>query len=99
MLKIIRANSQVQDYAVESGKYWTQKTDDILRVSIAQNLKRIDANNPAQVYSQILAKANGKIFPTSLSAELTKNEVENVLLGFYKNKRILSNEDKKSQKV
>ncbi len=97
MLKIIRANSQVQDYAVESGKYWTQKTDDILRVSIAQNLKRIDANNPAQVYSQILAKANGKIFPTSLSAELTKNEVENVLLGFYKNKRILSNEDKKSQ--
>lgn len=97
MLKIVRANSQVQDYAVESGKYWTQKTDDILRTSIAQNLKRVDANNPSQVYAQIMSKANGKIFPTTLPADVSKDEVENVLLGLYHNKRKLSNEDKKSQ--
>lgn len=97
MLRIIQANSQVQDYTVTSGQFWTRKTDDILRLSVAQNLKNVDKNNPSLVYSQIMSKANGKIFPVSVNAEVSKNEVENVLLGLYKSKRILSNEDKKSQ--
>lgn len=97
MAKIIRANNQVQDYSITSGQFWTQKTDDILRLFVAQNLKNIDVDNPANVYSQILNKADNKTFPTSLSAKISKNEVENVLTGFYNNKRNLSNEDKKSQ--
>ena len=40
--KRLSANYQVQDYTVTSGQYWTQKTDDILRLSIAQQLKNID---------------------------------------------------------
>lgn len=97
MQKIERANYQVQDYAIESGKYWTQKTDDILRLHIAQNLKRLEIDNPSKVYSQILEKSNGKVFPKSLSTVVSKNEVENVLFEMYNNKRVLSNEDKKSQ--
>lgn len=94
---IIRANSQVQDYAIMSGQYWTQKTDDILRLSVAQNLKSVDSENPALAYSQIIKNANGKIFPKSLENSLSKNEVENVMTGFYENKRKLSNENSKSQ--
>lgn len=97
MQLIARANAQVQDYAVSSGQYWTKKTDDILRLYIAQQLKNVDSNNPSLVYSQILNKANGKIFPKTLGADVSKNEVENVLYGVYNNKRQLSEEDKKSQ--
>lgn len=97
MQKMIRGNMQVQDYAITSGQYWTQKTDDILRVSIAQQLKNIDADNPSLVYSQIMKKADGKIFPESLKAQLGKREVENVLYGMYKSKRTLSDENKKAQ--
>lgn len=97
MKKIARANAQVQDYAVSSGQYWTQKTDDLLRLYIAQQLKNVDSNNPTQVYTQIMNKANGTIFPKTLGADVSKREVENVLFGMYNNKRVLSNEDKKSQ--
>ncbi len=97
MQKMIRGNMQVQDYAITSGQYWTQKTDDILRVSIAQQLKNIDADNPSLVYSQIMKKADGKVFPESLKAQLSKREVENVLFGMYKSKRPLSEDNKKAQ--
>jgi len=92
-----KANCQVQDYNVTSGQFWTRKTDDILRLSVAQNLKNVDKDNPSLAYSQIMNKANGKVFPVSVKAEVTKNEVENVLYGLYNNKRMLSDEDKKSQ--
>ncbi len=97
MQKMIRGNMQVQDYAITSGQYWTQKTDDILRVSIAQQLKNIDADNPSLVYSQIMKKADGKVFPESLKAQLSKREVENVLFCMYKSKRPLSEDNKKAQ--
>ena len=97
MAKIERANSQVQDYAVTSGQYWTKKTDDILRLSIAQKLRRLDMNNPSKVYDTIRSKSNGKIFPETLPEDVSKIEVENVLYGMYQSKRKLSNEDKKSQ--
>ncbi len=95
--KIIRGNWQVQDYAVMSGQYWTQKTDDILRLYVAQNLKNIDKTNPALVFNKIAGFANNKILPKSVKAEVTKSEVVNVLSGHYKGKRILSDEDKRSQ--
>lgn len=95
MLEILRGNYQAQDYAIESGKFWTQKTDNILRLSIAQKLKNLDGDNTKSVYKQILNKADGKNFPTNLDTVLSENEVENVLTGLYKPKRTLSNENKK----
>ncbi len=95
--KILQANYQVQDYAVEGGKYWTRKTDDILRLHIAQQIQSADLQNPNAVYKRITGMANGKIFPKSLSAEVFENDVRNVLNGFYKTTRKLSNEDKNGQ--
>ncbi|MBQ8459092.1 hypothetical protein IJ541_03195 [bacterium] len=97
MRKILRGNMQVRDYVVTSGKYWTQKTDDILRLHVAQNLKNINPDNPSQVYENILSIANNKILPKSVKAEVSKAEVENILDGLYNNKRKLSSENKKSQ--
>ncbi len=95
--KILRGNYQVQDYAVTSGQYWTQKTDDILRLYTAQLLKNPDAENPQQVYDNIQNISDNKILPQSIKAEVSKEEVENVLIGAYNNKRKLSNGDKKAQ--
>ncbi len=90
----LRGNSQVQDYVVESGKYWTRKTDDILRLHIAQNLKNVSRENPSKVYSEILSISDGKILPKSVKAEVSKTEVKNVLNDLYNHKRILSYNDK-----
>lgn len=97
MAKILRGNYQVQDYAISSGQYWTQKTDDILRLYVAQNLKYLDSDNPNLVYEKITGNSNNKIFPESVKAEVSKAEVENVLQGLYNGKRKLSDEDKNSQ--
>ncbi len=97
MEKILRGNYQVQDYIISSGKYWTQKTDDILRTYVAQSLKYVDIQNPQQIYNHIMKISDNKILPKSVKAEVTKAEIENVLSGLYNHKRQLSNEDKKSQ--
>ncbi len=97
MKKIIRGNNQVQDYAITSGQYWTQKTDDILRLYIAQNLKNIDKQNPSQVYQTISQLSNNKVFPKMAKVEVTKDEVSNVLRNIYNNKRTLSTGSKKEQ--
>lgn len=95
--KRLSANYQVQDYTVTSGQYWTQKTDDILRLSIAQQLKNIDYENPSLTYKNIKLKSNGQIFPKSLPQEITQEEVNNVIDGFYNSTRKLSTADTKSQ--
>jgi len=97
MAKILRGNAQVQDYVVTSGKYWTKQTDDILRTYVAQILRNLDPENPALAYKQISKMANNKILPKSVKAEVSKQEVENILDGTYNNKRKLSDGDKKSQ--
>jgi len=97
MEKIIRGSYQVQDYAITSGQYWTQKTDDILRLYIAQNLRTIDTENPGNVYNNIVKMSNNKILPKRTTAEVSKDEVTNVINGLYNNKRVLSNADKKEQ--
>ena len=95
--KILRGNAQVQDYVVTSGKYWTQKTDDILRLHIAQHLKNIDPENPTLAYSTITKLANNKILPKTVKAEVSQAEVDNILADTYNHKRQLSDGDKKSQ--
>ena len=99
MLKILRGNIQVQDYAVTSGQYWTQKTDDILRLYVAQNLKNVDSKNPRQVYQNIVKLVESKVLPESVLSEVSLAEVTNALGRTYNHKRILSKEDRKSQVV
>lgn len=92
-----RAHAQVQDYTVEGGKYWTQKTNDILRLHIAQNITNIEPQNPQKVYDDIMSKADNTLFPKSLKTEISKEEIENVLDDIYYFDKKLSNEDKNSQ--
>ncbi|MBR1425562.1 hypothetical protein IJ579_08370 [bacterium] len=95
--KIQRGNWQVQDYVVESGKYWTRKTDDILRLHIAQHLKNVSAENPSKVYSDIMRLSNGKVLPKTVKTEVSKAEVENILNDLYNNKRNLPDYNKQEQ--
>ena len=95
--KIRQANCQVQDYTVEGGKYWTRKTNDILRLNIAQKLNAADAQNPASEYKKITGLADGENFPKSVKAQIFEDDVKNVLSGLYKVTRKLSNEDKNGQ--
>ena len=95
--RIKQANCQVQDYTIEGGKYWTRKTNDILRLNIAQKLNNVDVHNPNSEYRKIIDLSDGINFPKALKAQLNETEVKNVLKGFYKNSRKLSNEDKNGQ--
>lgn len=95
--KIKQANCQVQDYTVEGGKYWTRKTNDILRLRAAQILEKISSENPKDAYNKIVNKSDGEHFPTVLKAQISEDEVINVLDGFYNVTRKLSTEDKKGQ--
>lgn len=97
MKKIIRGNYQVQDYAISSGIYWTAKTDDILRLYVAQSLRKVDKDNPTKVYNDIMSLVDNKVLPKDVKTEVSKAEVENLLEGLYNNKRKLSDENKKSQ--
>ena len=97
MEKIIRGTYQVQDYTITSGQYWTQKTDDILRLYVAQNLKKIDKENPSAVYDEIVKMSDNKIFPKMTKVEVSKDEVLNVINGIYNDKRKLSEGSKKEQ--
>ena len=99
--KLLRANAQVQDYTVEAGKYWTRKTNDILRLYIAQNISdaaSIDKNNASLAARKLREKAQTGILPQILIAKIEDKEVRNVLAGLYSvNNRKLSTENKKSQ--
>ena len=95
--KIRQANCQVRDYTVEGGKYWTRKTNDILRLYTAKKISNVDVNNPLAEYKKIYDLADGKNLPKSIKAQISKDDVKNVLNGFYKISRKLSNEDKNGQ--
>lgn len=56
-----QGNIQVQDYIINSGKYWTQKTKDILTLHVAQNLA--GSKNP---YETIQNKIEQGVFPKRL---------------------------------
>lgn len=94
--EILKRNTyEVQDYAVTSGAYWTQKTKDILTLHVAQNLKNLDAENPEQAFKQINDKIKAGIFPKRLS--YSKEIVKNVINGKYDSYREFSDESYKNQ--
>lgn len=94
---IKQANCQVCDYTIEGGKYWTKTTNDILRLYIAQTLKSIDDKNPNDVYKKIVGLSEAKKLPAELKSQISSEEVKNVLEGYYKITRKLSDEDKNGQ--
>ena len=91
MEEIRVGNSQVRDYAISAGIYWTQKTKDILTLHVAQNLKDIDKSNPKKVIDTInRGIADGK-FPKKLSVDINSDIVTNVLKGKYVSERNFKN--------
>lgn len=83
-------NMEVQDYAVSSAKYWTKKTNQILNLDVAQNLKNIDDKSPEEITSLIKSLSNGKVFPKKL--HINQNIIENVLNSDYNLKGLQNNE-------
>lgn len=74
-------NAEVQDYAVTSAKYWTNKTRQILILNAAQNLKNINGKDSNHIYKKIQKLSDGKIFPKNLDINI--NIIDNVLNGDY----------------
>lgn len=81
--KTIHSNFAVQDYAIQSGMYWTEKTRNILNLYVAQQLVGIDAKNPQKAYLHILKNIKDGNFPNKLKAEISPEIIENVLSGIY----------------
>lgn len=81
-----RRHIEVQDYIISAGKYWTQKTNQILNLNVAQNLKNIDGKNAKEIFQIIKEQSNGKIFPKDL--DVTEKIVQNVLNGRYELKEL-----------
>ena len=97
---MVRANAQVRDYTIGSGRFWTKLTNDVQRLYAAQNIaniKNLTADNAQNVYKDLIDNANDKVFPSSLKEELNEREVKNVLSGRYFVNRKFSDGDKKSQ--
>lgn len=76
-----RNNMEVQDYAVSSAKYWTKKTNDILLLHIAQELKNIDGKDAQAISRKIEGLENGYSLPENL--DVNDDIVRNVLRGRY----------------
>lgn len=79
--QLLQKNMEVQDYAVSSAKYWTKKTNQILNLFVAQNLKDINGKSAAQITNIIDEKADGTVLPEDLDVD--KEIVQNVLRGRY----------------
>jgi glycosidase len=64
-------NPDVRDYVVESGRYWTKKTNRILNLHAAQNL--VNVNNLEKAKYAILGKTTPAIFPQTLNDQILKS--------------------------
>lgn len=82
-------HAEAQDYAVASAKFWTKKTNDILRLHSAQNLKNIENKSAQEIYN-IIKQKTGKIFPKDL--DITPEIIQSVLKGRYDLKEGITNE-------
>ena len=74
-------NMQVQDYAISSAKFWTKKTNDILNLYVAQNLKDIKNKNTDEIMKKITSLSDGKTFPKNM--DVNKDIIANVLNDTY----------------
>lgn len=79
--ELLRKNMEVQDYAVSSAKFWTKKTNDILNLYVAQNLKNIDGKSAQQINEEIDKLIDKGVLPEDL--DVNKDIIRNVLRGRY----------------
>lgn len=77
-----RSNIEVQDYAVTSGIFWTQKTKDTLSLYAAQNLKNIKNSDADEILKKINEKITEGVLPSKIK-DLNKNVIQNILDGTY----------------
>lgn len=85
-------NFMTQDYAITSAKYWTNLTNRILNLHVAQNLKNVDSRSADKVMEQINQDIINKTLPAKTADVVDKEVVENVLFGDY-NLKPLSKEE------
>jgi len=74
---LLKANYQVQDYAIASGKYWTKKTNDILLEDTAKNFNEND-KNPIKAYNKIISLIDAGELPEFLRDKVSVETVKNV---------------------
>lgn len=77
------AANEAKDYVVTSAGYWTRKTNQILNLHVAQNLKHVDEDDTSEVYKTIIKKVNAGVFPARLKSVFTNDTVDNILNGKY----------------
>ena len=75
--------NEARDYVVTSAQYWTKKTNDILNLHVAQNLKHLDGADSKEVYKEIIKKVNAGVLPEKIKNNVPENVVENILNGSY----------------
>ena len=76
-------NFEAQDYVVNSGKYWTRKTNDILNEYVAQELKNV-SSNPKEAMETIVKLTNKGELPSN--NDINETIVSNVIDGNYESK-------------
>ncbi len=81
--KLEYASNEAKDYVVTSARYWTRKTNQILNLHVAQNLKHIDEEDPKEAYKTIIKKVNSGVFPIRLKNNLSEEAVKNILTDNY----------------
>ena len=81
--KLQYAANEARDYVVTSARYWTRKTNQILNLYVAQNLKGLDEEDPKEVYKTIIKKVNSGVFPQRLKNNLSEEAVKNIMEGHY----------------
>lgn len=87
---LIEKNFEAQDYAVSSGKYWTQKTKSILLEETARNLKSLGADS-VKVMDEINKLVEKEELPESAKEKVTLESINAALKSSYdlpRNKRI-----------
>lgn len=81
---IHRKNCEVKDYAITSASYWTKKTNQILNLYVAQNLKDLGSKDASDIMALIREEVKNGTMPASTELVLNEKAIRNVLKGVYK---------------
>ncbi len=77
----MKKHFEVQDYAVSSAQYWSKKTNQILRLHVAQHLKNVERKTPNEILQKIQSEKDASIFPKDL--DINEKIISNVINNRY----------------
>lgn len=80
---ILRANYQVQDYAVSSGRYWAKKVNNILLEYVSNELKGL-GNDAHVAYSKIMKLVDEGKLPNELRQNISPEIISNIFNRIHK---------------